>query len=1052
MSRLDQSLERMLRLAEAARDLLCQRNEPVALRYAADALGTTLASLLWEQRGQDAVASVPPISDADRSLRTDLLDSSLRGLSTKDDRGMYAALRIGTGFTYALQDQASDESLAALDRILQDHVPEVVDTEEEALLLLRLASNVHATLWQQSGPSISVDHLDRILAAGARCLGARSTDPENGAELLDRAARMCRFAMISYQHHSDGTLPARWWRVWRERLLDEVLTADDQRIRTRRPSVIHLLKALAEVSQLENELKEEASALALEQTRKHLVDLKNGRTGAEGGEISGESLTILSDLLPTADMPQEALEWTADRLRQQILQLSASVGPEDSHSAQIGNALIAAWTDLALSGKTDPLTAGTTELWETVNTTGSPLLAEVAAETASLALVLLPADDARAEDLVESALSSDWRMASDSLSRALEELVAVIIARRERQPAALNRFLDQTETLIMHSTTRANIDQRIARILSDRLSEDLDRLEGEEASDEASDEAVRERCLESYDRILRLSARGTVRPSLDILERLVDALPSNHPRRAELRRRHQRSRSSAGPRLLPRSTQPLDPSAISELSNRLLESSTDPAWPLPPFFRAPWRALEGEELVDAIAQLAVTLPAHGALKADQLLERSVRARRVELPFYTGWTALEILVATDDGFASSVAVESEEQVMMLWGTSPPIHLLNEEIPVVLDTPEKAEAYLRFFCGAVHGEEGPFRIVNEPEDLLPLWAFQAETEVPKVAERLKPLSVEPLEDGFWKVTTSVLYSNALFESEFRIHPTGMVEMVGDSPLATDLPVISETFSEELRRFRILEATALEEELRTLQARLAEITVPPWPLPPLITTLGEWQENEIEGTARAVVEYAQALPKGHALSRETLIEQAVRSRRQQLPFYEGWSAVEILLQVNEELASVMYLDSESALVVLDGTSSPFHAQNRDCPIRIDGPEEASAYLELFCNVVQAEGSPFRIVRTPDDLPNHALPESLEALRQEAGDQIRTLTVDQDDEGNWLAEASLLYLRDLILASFRIQPSGEVVMLDDELLADELPVYSVRVENSVRRIEVVQ
>jgi hypothetical protein len=276
-----------------------------------------------------------------------------------------------------------------------------------------------------------------------------------------------------------------------------------------------------------------------------------------------------------------------------------------------------------------------------------------------------------------------------------------------------------------------------------------------------------------------------------------------------------------------------------------------------------------------------------------------------------------------------------------------------------------------------------------------------------------------------------------------------MLDDSPLTSELPVVRETFAEELRRSEIPDTVALEEERRSLESRLAETTPPAWPLPPLITVLGEWQEDDGSETATAVVEVAQALPKKHALKRATLIEQSLRSRRLDLPFYEGWSLVEILVQLNEQPVSLMVLDSENSLLILDGTSATLHAHNKEYPVHLETAEQAAAYLELFCNVIEGQGSPFRIVGAVEDLPGHALPGSEEALAQEVGDRIRALSLKPDGEGGWLGECSVLHLQELFTATFKIQPTGEVEMLEDDHQAGALPVHFVTVEDGVRRTQ---
>ena len=44
----------------------------------------------------------------------------------------------------------------------------------------------------------------------------------------------------------------------------------------------------------------------------------------------------------------------------------------------------------------------------------------------------------------------------------------------------------------------------------------------------------------------------------------------------------------------------------------------------------------------------------------------------------------------------------------------------------------------------------------------------------------------EQGHWLCDAVVFYSNALFIANFAVHPTGMIEMLDDEPIAADLTV--------------------------------------------------------------------------------------------------------------------------------------------------------------------------------------------------------------------------------------------------------------------------
>ena len=156
-----------------------------------------------------------------------------------------------------------------------------------------------------------------------------------------------------------------------------------------------------------------------------------------------------------------------------------------------------------------------------------------------------------------------------------------------------------------------------------------------------------------------------------------------------------------------------------------------------------------------------------------------------LPFYkqvalvrlrdTGWDPqhLNIYYLTNKG-----------ELTRLDGTSPPIHMMNAEAPIKV-TEDNVLDYLRFFCFFVRGEEGPF-LISETMDTYGLPQNLDETTRKAIAGVLRPATYEGKnDDGYFMCDAIVYYSNALFLSNFAIQPSGMIEMLEDDPLLTDLP---------------------------------------------------------------------------------------------------------------------------------------------------------------------------------------------------------------------------------------------------------------------------
>jgi len=168
-------------------------------------------------------------------------------------------------------------------------------------------------------------------------------------------------------------------------------------------------------------------------------------------------------------------------------------------------------------------------------------------------------------------------------------------------------------------------------------------------------------------------------------------------------------------------------------------------------------------------------------------------RGMALPFYPGhrlimarcphWkpesTALYWLVGSSD-------------IYPLSGVSPPIHEANEKSGQRI-TRETALAYLIFFCHFVHGEEGPFAILESLDNpYLPPAPKHARDPNAVESRELRLLTLRHQSpryhgtdaDGNFRYSATMLYSDAIFLADLLIHPGGMVEMRDDTPLITNL----------------------------------------------------------------------------------------------------------------------------------------------------------------------------------------------------------------------------------------------------------------------------
>lgn len=159
----------------------------------------------------------------------------------------------------------------------------------------------------------------------------------------------------------------------------------------------------------------------------------------------------------------------------------------------------------------------------------------------------------------------------------------------------------------------------------------------------------------------------------------------------------------------------------------------------------------------------------------------------QLPFYSNIALVRVNdIAWPDNTGPFWFLAKQGRMFHLDGTSAPIHDANEAGPVKV-TEENALDYLRFFCYFVHGDEGPFLIV-EQLDHPALDKAKLEDATRKVLEEaLRPAAFEGKgADGTLEASGMVLYGNALFAARFSMTENGLIEMIDDEPVAADLPV--------------------------------------------------------------------------------------------------------------------------------------------------------------------------------------------------------------------------------------------------------------------------
>ncbi len=153
--------------------------------------------------------------------------------------------------------------------------------------------------------------------------------------------------------------------------------------------------------------------------------------------------------------------------------------------------------------------------------------------------------------------------------------------------------------------------------------------------------------------------------------------------------------------------------------------------------------------------------------------------------------------------------STEKVVIVGGKNSPIHQINNEGELKLETPIQVKDYLRFFCECVWGEDGPFHIYEIPHD-------SDRDEIKKHSKSIEIINEnafnEPKEKhDYWKLKAPVIYSNHVFLATFLVKKNGLIDMIDEEPLQG---VIKNQFQYQIPYKLAIDKTKIKESIRSMK----------------------------------------------------------------------------------------------------------------------------------------------------------------------------------------------------------------------------------------------
>lgn len=187
------------------------------------------------------------------------------------------------------------------------------------------------------------------------------------------------------------------------------------------------------------------------------------------------------------------------------------------------------------------------------------------------------------------------------------------------------------------------------------------------------------------------------------------------------------------------------------------------------------------EPLDADAAAPIIAEIKSMLEEKNMDLNALDIRVASLPWYDEY---KFYVLQDHEQTRYMLYKPGDAELLNW-TNEILYRVNDKAPIRLDR-KNVIPYAKFFFHYVRGQLGRFIIVEKPDDVA--WLDNAsEEEMQKVNDRLMPVTYKGIgRDNRYLLTASVVFKNALFKTNIRVAPDGLMELTDEELLLEDLNV--------------------------------------------------------------------------------------------------------------------------------------------------------------------------------------------------------------------------------------------------------------------------
>ena len=208
------------------------------------------------------------------------------------------------------------------------------------------------------------------------------------------------------------------------------------------------------------------------------------------------------------------------------------------------------------------------------------------------------------------------------------------------------------------------------------------------------------------------------------------------------------------------------------------------------------------------------------------------------------------------------------------------------------------------------------------------------------------------------------------------------------------------------------------------------------------GTWQEASQEQVRALVHKFRNHVSD----DRQPLVDNITRLRALSLSCHQDVVLFEGETRDQSGQAGVMaFLLHGKGITLLDGNSEHIHRLNALNPAVIQTQLQAETYLKFFTGAMTGKESTFRILETAQELVWE------DKQKDSSHDLVRKITPLEllPHKNGWNGTGVMQYEKHLFVTKLTLSADGAVIMEDDDLIVNNLPIADTRYTGLLRHEE---